>query len=347
MFEQTEKTAFLPLKKILDDRKLRKSLRPEYIAACRFFSSPLFDRTKTLDSGIELEILDPLNDISKTNLSFGEICDSRAEFLCRKAIEENKEIQVLWSGGIDSTLALIALYKILEKTNETNRLEILLSEESIAEHATFFADVLKPKLKFTKFSPPLYDYLNPKKIIVTGEHGDQIFGSDKAKFHVITKQAFRPYKEILPFVIARKLGSNKDVEQIIEYLAPQVKKSPVKIETLYDYLWWMNFSLKWQHVSLRLIYSASDLDLKLNENMIHFFSAKNFQNWSISNHERKIKKTWNSYKYTAKQYIYDFHSDADYLHNKEKEQSLKDAIILPPKFGEIFRRPFRKLFLRV
>lgn len=346
MFEQTEKITFLPLKRILGERKLQKSLRPEYVAACRFFSSPLFDRTKTLKSGIELEILDSLDDVEKTNLSFGEICNARAEFICRKAITENKEIQVLWSGGIDSTLALVALYKVLEKTNETNRLEILLSEESITEYQNFFADIIKPKLNFTKFSPPLYDYLNQNKIIVTGEHGDQIFGSDKAKYHVLTKQAFRPYKEILPFVIARKLGSNKNVGQIIEYLAPQIEKSPVKIETLYDFLWWMNFSMKWQHVSLRLINSAAGSDLRLDENVIHFFSRKDFQNWSISNHERKIKKTWNSYKYVAKQYIYEFHGDTNYLHNKEKEQSLKDAIILPPKFGEIFRKPFRKIFLR-
>ncbi len=105
----------------------------------------------------------------------------------------------------------------------------------------------------------------------------------------------------------------------------------------------MNFSLKWQHVSLRMIYSMENVHLSLDENIIHFFSAKNFQNWSISNHERKIKSSWKSYKYIAKEYIFDFHKDENYLFNKEKEQSLKDAINSSPTFIDFLRRPFRKI----
>ena len=125
---------------------------------------------------------------------------------------------------------------------------------------------------------------------------------------------------------------------------PQVEKSPVKIKTLFDFLWWMNFSLKWQHVSLRMFYSIEDGKFSLENNFIHFFSAKDFQKWSISNHECKIKETWKSYKYVAKECIYDFHKDEDYLLNKEKEQSLKDAIISQPDFLGFIKRPFKRLF---
>ena len=83
----------------------------------------------------------------------------------------------------------------------------------------------------------------------------------------------------------------------------------------------------------------------MDKNFIHFFSAKDFQKWSISNHEFKIKETWKSYKYVAKECIYDFHKDEDYLLNKEKEQSLKDAIISAPSLLRFIKRPFKKLFL--
>lgn len=331
------------MSRILDDRRLRKRLRPEYVEACRFFSSPLIDRTNTLVSGVDFEILDALDEFEKNGKSFGEICVERAVFIARRAIKENKKIQVLWSGGIDSTLALVSLYRELEKREELRRLEILLSQESIEEFTSFFYEIIEPKLKFVLFNPPIYKYLDVDKIIVTGEHGDQIFGSDKAQHFVITKQAFRPFEEVLPYAMARKLGSTKSVDAVIKFLAPQIKKSPVEIKTLFDYFWWMNFSLKWQHVSLRMIYSTENIQLALNENIIHFFSAKNFQNWSILNHKYKIKSSWKSYKYIAKECIFDFHRDENYLINKEKEQSLKDAIITQTDFITFIKRPFKKL----
>jgi hypothetical protein len=343
VFNSNNKISFLPLSAILGDSRTRKRLRPEYREACRFFLSPLIDRTETLECGVDFDILDALDDFSRTDKNFGEICRERAAFIVRKAARENMKIQILWSGGIDSTLALVSLFRKLEKSKEISRLEVLLSRESIEEYPSFFADIIEPNLKFVLFKPPIYKYLDANKIIVTGEHGDQIFGSDKARHFVVTKQAFRPFEEILPVVIARKLGSAKSVDSIIEFLAPQVKKSPVKIKTLFDYLWWMNFSLKWQHVSLRMIYATESANLRLDENIIHFFSAKDFQNWSISNHERKIKSSWKSYKYIAKECIFDFHEDENYLINKEKEQSLKDAIISSPTLVDFLRRPLRKI----
>ncbi len=345
MSKQKKKIKFLRLDDILNNRRLRKILRPEYIEACRFFSAPLIDRTETLDAGIEFEVLDRLNDFSETEKSLSEICAERAEFICEKSFRENRQIQVLWSGGIDSTLALVSIYKELEKRDELKFLEIILSKDSIAEYPTFFRDVIEKTLKYILFEPPIYDFLDEKKIIVTGEHGDQLFGSDKVQHFVLTNQAFRPFEEILPLVIARKLGSAKSVDAIISYLAPQIEKSPVEIKTLFDFLWWMNFSLKWQHVSLRMFYDENDKRFSLDENFLHFFSAKDFQNWSISNHDLKIKETWKSYKYVAKECIFDFHKDENYLLNKEKEQSLKDAIISTSFLSKFVRRPLKNLIL--
>lgn len=347
MSNSRNKIKFLPLNEILNNRRLRKKLRSEYIEACKFFSAPLIDRTETLDAGIEFEVIDRLKDFSVSEKSFSEICDERAKFICEKALAESRKIQILWSGGIDSTLALVSIVKELEERGDFEPLEILLSKESIAEYPTFFADLIEKKLNYVLFDPPIYDYLDAEKIIVTGEHGDQLFGSDKAQHFVITNQAFRPFEEILPIVIARKLGSAKTVDSIISFLSPQIEKSPVKIETLFDFLWWMNFSLKWQHVSLRMFYEDGSEKFSLDENFLHFFSAKDFQNWSISNHKSKIKKTWKSYKYVAKECIFEFHKDENYLLNKEKEQSLKDAIISQPSFFRFIKRPFKRLFLPV
>src|SRR5689334_4190593 len=111
MSKPANKIKFLPLGVILNNRRMRKFLRPEYIETCRFFSAPLIDRTETLDAGIGFQVIDRLNDFSVSEKSFSEICDDRAKFICEKSFAEKRKIKLLWSGGIDSTLALVSIVK--------------------------------------------------------------------------------------------------------------------------------------------------------------------------------------------------------------------------------------------
>ncbi|WP_338759695.1 hypothetical protein WAF17_12150 [Bernardetia sp. ABR2-2B] len=318
---------FLPLSKLLRNPFYYRKCKKEYLAACRFFGCTLIDRTQTLDIGhLKFKVLDPLYDFQKTELSFKQISLLRAKQLLTFAQETDKRICLLWSGGIDSTVALVALIQVAQEKGNLDNLEVLLSAESINEFPNFFEQVIQSKINYTLYQPPLYPLLEDKtKIFITGEHGDQLFGSDKAKYYVLSEDAFKPYPNILPFMIGRKLGTEKHTQKMLDFLVPQIKKSPFPIDTLYDYLWWMNFSQKWQHVSLRLISKSEGLIL--GQDMIHFFSSSEFQSWSISNHPLKIDRAWNTYKKVAKAFIHDFFEDEEYFLYKEKEPSLKDAIV--------------------
>ena len=328
-----EALTFIPLKTIL--RSTDYKFHEVYKNACIFFGAPLIDRTKTLDAGEAFEVLDPLQ-TQRTDKTFAESSDLRAASLVSLALESQRKIQVLWSGGIDSTLALCALEKALNKVNSLHLLDVLLSKESIDEYPRFYKDIIENKITHKLYTPPIYKELSPDKIVVSGELGDQLFGSDKLKYHVQTGEAFRPYTDVLPYLIDRKLGIGK-AEKLMAYLAPQIEKSPIKIITLYDYLWWMNFSMKWQHVSLRLIKNLPEESFILNENYFNFFQSKTFEAWSISQPTLKINETWPSYKQVAKEYIYETHQDKDYLMNKEKEQSLKEVIFCPSLIARIKR----------
>lgn len=44
--------------------------------------------------------------------------------------------------------------------------------------------------------------------------------------------------------------------------------------------------------------------------------------WSMTNQHLKIKKNWSSYKFSAKELIYEFTQDENYLYNKMKIGSL-------------------------
>jgi hypothetical protein len=138
------------------------------------------------------------------------------------------------------------------------------------------------------------------------------------------------------------LGTDKFTQQIIDFIDPVIKKSSVEIISLYDYLWWLNFSLKWQTVSMRLIHGLERTHNDLETTVFHFFKSNNFQIWSLQNHSSKIKKEWNSYKYIAKEFIYDFHKDKFYLQKKEKEQSLKEVLVNQDNFS-ILKSPIKIL----
>lgn len=323
------KVNYLTNRNLFGLTKWKQMANPLYIKACQFFGATLIDRTNTIDSGIDFHIIDPINLISSTDKSFAEICNSRAKEIADKY--PNKTIRILWSGGIDSTVTLISFLEYLKKRGDIQRVKVLLSEESIKEYPNFFEDIIKGKIDFTFIKNKIYENINDDEINITGEHGDQLFGSDKLQFLVEIGEAFRPYEELLEFVISRKLGSDKYTQAIIDYIEPQLKTCPIKIYSIYDYLWWMNFSMKWQNVTMRLIHGLSKNNttktFMLDQNIYHFFQSIEFQNWSISNHDIKILKDWKSYKYIAKEFIYNFHKDQNYLINKQKEPSLKEVLI--------------------
>ncbi|WP_062057931.1 hypothetical protein [Aquimarina longa] len=321
---------YISKKKLFSNRIWTKNANPIYLKSCLFFGTTLIDRTNTLDTGINFSIIDSIPITSGFSLSFEELCNERAKEIINTT---NSKIKILWSGGIDSTVALVSLINNLKEINEIDRLKIVLSKESILEYPTFYQKIIKDQLDVEFIQTTILNHIHSHEVIVTGEHGDQIFGSDKLKHTIITKEAFRPYEEILEFIISRKLGTDKFSASIIDFIEPQLKKSPIKIITLYDYLWWLNFSLKWQTVSMRLVHGINRTAIDLESNVFHFFKSDGFQKWSISNHSSKIKNEWKSYKYVAKEYIYKFHKDENYLINKEKEQSLKEVLVTKTNFS--------------
>lgn len=326
---------YISPKSLFRDDNIRRQLHTPYLDACRFFGCALVDRTQTLHSGIHFKIVDALcgsegfgtDNLPRTEKTFATICEEQAKAIISQAEEKDKPIRVLWSGGIDSTTVLVALIQALEG-NLKNRVEldVLLSQESIDEYPLFFKRFIENKLKYTLFKAPIGPWISDRYITVTGEHGDQLFGSDKAKNAILSGNAFRPVMNVLPHIISRKLGCSTRADTVIEFLAPQIAQCPIPVNTLYDYLWWMNFSMKWQNVAYRLIANAGLPPASLDTTIFHFFKHRDFQRWSISNPEAKISSDWTSYKYLAKKYIYEYCKDKEYLANKEKEPSLKNTL---------------------
>ncbi|PHR89224.1 MAG: hypothetical protein COA78_36005 [Blastopirellula sp.] len=296
-----------------------------YRLACHLFHCGLIDRTETLDLGFEAQVIDPLCDVingSTDSVSFSKICDHRADAILEEAISTNRRVQVLWSGGIDSTVMIIALMQKAEFRNCKERLQILCSIESISEYRTFFYKYIWQRYEVIPVGYPISNFISSDALIVTGEHGDQLYGSDFLEPYVRNGLAFESWQTALPFALAANELSGDEATVVQDYLEPLMKAAPVPIISLFDFFWWLNFSLKWQSVALR-IPANTECPQQIFEVTRHFFRHQDFQRWSLHKHERTVLNSWSEYKMPSKQYIYEFTGDKVYRTTKVKEQSLR------------------------
>jgi len=310
-----------------------KNLPEEYVLACKFFDCGIIDRTQTLSLGFDYSVLDPIPELGapagakEGARGFSDICDAVATDLCTRARAENRKIRVLWSGGIDSTVALIALLKAMPEA-EHDRIVPLLNMISINEYPLFFRRYILKNLPFQQVPAPITQHFGDRDLVVTGEHGDQLFGSDKLLPLIRNGLAYESWEEVLPLHLFEKFGKTKKVDKLLAFLRPQFAAAPVPIQSTYELFWWLNYSLKWQQVTLRLpIFTFRDDVRAVFDRTCHFFRDDRFQRWSIANHPHRHSEGLTDYKLAAKQYIHAFTNDDAYLQTKTKEPSLKNVIL--------------------
>ncbi|CAK9113172.1 Myb-like domain-containing protein [Durusdinium trenchii] len=338
------------------------SLLPEQIqedflvGLSAFFRTPLVDRTGLLNQecSLRLAVLDPIPDMDEAfSKDLATIMDQRAESLLSLAAASNCKVEVLWSGGIDSTSLLIAFLRALQPhwrpgegegrcrgtldPQGSDRMIVRCSADSIAEYPWFHEQVL---LKLQGAGAidlePLADseevtalWEGPaSRLTVTGECGDQIFGSQlleaafvKSELHAIYEQGLdAPWQEtLLPCLLEMGVVRPDQKERWLAWFLPFVDRCPVKISTTFDLLWWLNLACKWQTVCLRLFQrsGAQRSSAELGDD---------FQQWSFrpEHHAAKMPdhQRWSSYKQPLKEYIFEYTQDTNYFEHKLKAGSL-------------------------
>lgn len=139
-----------------------------------------------------------------------------------------------------------------------------------------------------------------------------------------------PWQEYMPQILLYYNAIPADRQAAwVEWITPQVEKSPLKIVTLFDLLWWINSSMQWQHVTLRILSEQTKLDKGMWDRTEHFFRSDDFQRWSCveSNHKAKLDdpNNWFTYKNAMRRFIFTFTNNIMYCERrrtKEKSQCL-------------------------
>src|SRR5262249_30840139 len=303
--------------------------------------------TNTIKLPIKTKSLFPLPPMRAFNYSYNEVCRARAFELLLRAEKLDCPLYVCWSGGVDSTCMLVAFLQNADARKQ--RITVLLSEESINEYPAFYRKYIRGQLRCASAMQLPY-LIGRKNLIINGEGNDQLFGSDiiadavgKMGFETITQPFDR--HALANFLTTRMRG---DVDAAWFYVTMFEKlgwNAPVDLKTNYDAFWWINFALKWQTVYCRMLaFTAKQNEKLITKSYLKnyyapFYMTDPFQLWSMNNNtEGRIKNGWRSYKWPAKELIYNFTKDEQYRDNKLKRGSLQYLVKNQPRTAFIDAR---------
>lgn len=267
------------------------------------------DRTNTF-AGRYKTIVDPIPELpSNFNKSFSDIASERSTEL----LSTGKEIIVSWSGGIDATYALVSL---LKNCSDTSQITVSMNYFSIVENDYFYLNYIKNKLKViapTDYYPRIIPTEN--QIFVTGDQIPQIFGFSFVSFSDSKHESWISW-------VLSKFDSKEKANWFLSNIKPWLDKSPVEIKTVFDFMWWLCFSVRWNNNRFKPLRWNSSYDKNIFENNIKpFFRTTDFEIWSMLNHDKKIKNDAPSFKYIMKEEIFEFDKNENYLNQKTSERS--------------------------
>ena len=310
----------------------------------------LTDRTNSIRYGVKTKIYPGLElpKFEKKDLNFEQLCNQRARDLLDKAIKSNRKLAIMFSGGIDSTLIMVSLFKIASDLELRKYVTVLLSPVSIVENPNLYYNYILKKCEVeSSFDFDVFQG-HKKYIVVNGESGDQLFGSAVIK-NILDNYGIdfifsHPTKDKINLIFDKqlKLSSQRggslerrtvNLETIINALDKITMSAPFEIKTIYHYFWWINFTQKWQSVYLRSVAFTNKKNHNTiipEDNYFIFFNTKEMQLWSLNNTDKLIKDEWRTYKYVMKDIIYDFDKNKEYRDTKVKRGSLIRVVVNKP-----------------
>jgi hypothetical protein len=252
--------------------------------------------------------------------SFGNLCLDTAARIYNST---DRDIAVLWSGGIDSTAVLVSIMQ----TVPTERLIVVCNQASIKEFPSFYDQKIRGQVRI--MSTKELFAARKDVFIVSGDGGDTVWGVIDESFwgkssHVI----HQPWQDHI----------NRDILDDIDFVEEFCSWSGRPIKTWLELRTWFYLCAKWQDKCMRIYYLWSDLTDK--DAQAFYDVDGSFQCWTMNNLDKIIGKTWEEYKMPAKQFIYDFHNDNDYFRHKSKVNSDKLENDLISKESLAFYRRF-------
>lgn len=273
--------------------------------------------------GYEMPVYDP-----KFSKTFKDVTDERAVEIKRR-IDNGERFGVYYSGGIDSTVILVALLKHLNRKQLKN-ITLVCNAASIANNSRFWKDHLANKFQVLDSSLHKYDSLIALGLTpITGDTGDCLFGTTFATHFYYNHREFSfneshdgikeeyeidirdftsgdvhysQFKDSLVkyftvssdngFPFANLPSPPENFGEYLYYKMDQhARTAPMQIHSLHDFFWWYIFNLKYLNTAVRGLgyYNDTQNVRKLHDVVVNWYHTDDYQQWSMNNNNNGTK----------------------------------------------------------
>ncbi len=257
---------------------------------------------------------DELYKYRDANKTFETIVHWRAKDLLNK----KKPINILWSGGIDSTCIIMAFIANTE-IHERKNIKVIGTYDSIVESGPIFDRYIKnsglqchinPRVN----RPHLFSkilHIEPHEIFVDGHTADQLYG--KQQFFAPQWRPDLLDKDWLD--VLRIIHEPKEAQKIFNFLRPAVEATDIPTDSYREFLWWykMNFAMHQQSYA-----SITLLSYKQAESY-RFFDWDPFVQWAMVHGPGIIEQQPD--KMPQRMFLYKITGNSEYSFLKKRYRS--------------------------
>ena len=287
------------------------------VSRCKY-KPDFFDYKLTVTS------IDEVSMYRSHGYTFSDLMDMRIISVLDQAIKAEKNIMIMYSGGIDSTGICISALKNFSEVDK-KRVIILCTPQSYYEFPSFF-NILAKNFTIQYCSNTLEKYVN-NNILVTGMTGDLLFGSNgwvERALSIDKDLVYQDYKTGIPKVLESIYPQYG--KKIFDLYAPIADESLFEIKTTSEFIYWFYYSQCYQMVHYAHIRYASAFTNKDSFNQLfNFYEDPMFEYWSLNNIGSTIPYTHADFKGPAKDYICEYLKENTFL-NKKKFPSYGEVI---------------------
>lgn len=252
---------------------------------------------------------------SRYKPTFEQVTDARCQSLL--STKQDRHWDVMWSGGIDSTVLMVSLLKNLSPADRQN-VTVYCNLASIYEYPLFYHRHIAPNFRVVESS--YMDSLEKTDHYrIDGELGDQLFSHRYSKYLIrsdLGNKSWKTHKDDLIDFLTQH-SDPTFAEWVYDGMKYNIESVATPIVNVTDWFWWLGFNCCWASVKLRnLLKFDSDCPADLYmERMISWFEDKDYQSWAFCNSKSGTNKS------AARQYIYNWTRDPYYYKYKSKVDS--------------------------
>lgn len=247
---------------------------------------------------------------------FNEIMDNKVHYFGTKW----NHVNILWSGGVDSTALLCGFMKWYDKSKFT----VFCTDNSRLEYPWLYEKLKKEGYDMIIDDAVISRCNEREGVILSGWCADQLFGSN---IHLLDLDNYnKPWLEgFESFWNQRGYSlSNKSKQVLKEVFDGYASFLGLKLTTFSEFAWLMNFGIKWTSVSADTLLGGYTDDL-IDRSSEIFYADTDFQVWSLRDYPNisrwEVNRFTKFYKRPLKQYIYQYTNDEDYFKHKGKQNS--------------------------